>query len=67
MKGERDAEEIYIEHDITKNDHEFEKIVDHTFKEGVLILKARYQNNTIGEYHILDVPFDILKKDAPIQ
>eukprot|EP00957_Ditylum_brightwellii_P146009 11119279-Ditylum_brightwellii.AAC.1 len=41
--------------------------MDHTFKEGVLILKARYQSNTIGEDHIIDVPFDILKKDTPIQ
>jgi ribosomal protein L37E len=48
------------------DDHEIDKIVDHVFKDGILILKVRYQGETKGE-HVLEVPFGVLKKDIPLE
>jgi hypothetical protein len=48
------------------NDYEINKIVDHVFKDGILILKVRYQGETMGE-HILEVPFAVLKKDVSLE
>eukprot|EP00957_Ditylum_brightwellii_P080720 6138960-Ditylum_brightwellii.AAC.1 len=52
--------------DPSKEDFEFEKVIDHFFKNGLLILKARYKSETIGEDNVLDVPFEVSKNDAPI-
>jgi hypothetical protein len=45
---------------------EFDKIVDHSFEDGVLTFMARYQGMTEGE-HIVAVPFNILKRDVPLE
>jgi hypothetical protein len=47
-------------------DHEFEKIVDHKWKDGVLILTARFQGAT-DEGNIMEVPFPVMKKDVPLE
>ena len=44
----------------------FEKISDHYFKNGVLLLKVGYDGDTIGEDNIIEIKFIILKKDVPI-
>jgi hypothetical protein len=45
---------------------EFEKIVDHSFNQGVLTFTVRFQGTTEGE-HLVQVPFNILKKDVPLE
>jgi hypothetical protein len=45
--------------------YKFDRILDYEFKDGVLILKARYYDDDIGE-HDLAVPFPILKRDVPL-
>jgi hypothetical protein len=45
--------------------HEFHKIVDHRFDNGVLILNVQYQGEI--EETILEIPFSTLKKDVPIE
>eukprot|EP00957_Ditylum_brightwellii_P113394 8646155-Ditylum_brightwellii.AAC.1 len=40
--------------DRSNDDYEFEKIVDHYFKDGALILKARYWSDVLGEGNILE-------------
>jgi hypothetical protein len=46
--------------------YKFDCILDYSFKEGVLLLKARYLDDDIGE-HPLTVPFPILKWDVPLE
>ena len=68
VRGDPDEaiEELYNEMDRSNDEYEFEKIVDHYFKDGALILKARYWSDVLGEDNILEVPFGILKKDYPM-
>lgn len=60
---EETYDQIELEND---EDYEFEKIVDHSFQDGVLVLKARYQGHITGE-NIVEIPFSILKKDVPLE
>eukprot|EP00957_Ditylum_brightwellii_P030355 2299221-Ditylum_brightwellii.AAC.1 len=32
----------------------------------MLVLKARYYSEVLGENNILDIPFNIMKKDNPV-
>eukprot|EP00957_Ditylum_brightwellii_P024918 1884189-Ditylum_brightwellii.AAC.1 len=59
-------EGIYDEMEGTHDDFVFEKIINHRFEKGMLVFKARYHSEILGEENILDVPFNILKKDNPI-
>ena len=58
---------MYNQLDIEEDEYEFEKIVDHYFKNGVLLLNVRYIGDTLGEQNIAEVPFKILKKYLPIE
>eukprot|EP00957_Ditylum_brightwellii_P181481 13824252-Ditylum_brightwellii.AAC.1 len=58
--------EIYDKIDGMKDNWEFETLVDHCFEKGLLKLKARYYSDMIGEDNVIDVSFNILKKDAPV-
>eukprot|EP00957_Ditylum_brightwellii_P058157 4410474-Ditylum_brightwellii.AAC.1 len=49
-----------------RDDFEFEKIIDHHIEKGMLVLKARYYSEVLGEDDILDTPFNIMKKDNPV-
>jgi hypothetical protein len=44
----------------------FDRILDYVFQDGVLVLKAQYYDDDIGE-HDLAVPFPILKQDVPLE
>eukprot|EP00957_Ditylum_brightwellii_P086365 6572131-Ditylum_brightwellii.AAC.1 len=59
-------EEIYNEMEEARNDFEFEKIFDHRFEKGMLVLKTRYYSEVLREENIMDIPFNILKKDNPV-
>jgi len=48
-----------------EENYKFDKIVDHFFQDGVLILKVRYQG--IADNNVMDVPFPILRKDVPLE
>jgi len=56
-------DQFQMEDDIN---YKFDRILDYEFKEGVLILKAKYLDDDIGE-HNLAVPFPILKRDVPVE
>jgi hypothetical protein len=62
-----EMEELYdqfeMEDDVNYN---FDRILDYEIKDGVLLLKARYLDDDIGE-HTLTVPFPILKRDVPLE
>lgn len=63
-----DYSEIYDQFEVEEEEeenYEFEKIVDHYFQDGVLVLKVCYQGEATD--NIMDVPFPILKKDVPIE
>eukprot|EP00957_Ditylum_brightwellii_P168717 12841856-Ditylum_brightwellii.AAC.1 len=49
-----------------KDDAEFEKILDHRFQKGALILKVQYYITVLAEDNIEEVPFTIIKKDEPL-
>jgi hypothetical protein len=46
--------------------YHFDRILDYEFKDGVLLFKARYMDDDIGE-HTLTVPFPIFKRDVPLE
>jgi hypothetical protein len=50
------------EHDI----YQFDCILDHTFKEGVLLFKVRYLGDGGLGKHILEIPFPVLKSSIPL-
>ena len=60
---ERFYDQFEMEDDTRYN---LDRIVDHEFVNGILHLKTRYLDDDIGE-HILTVPFQILKKDVPVE
>ena len=43
---------------------EFNSILEHKFKDGVLIFKTRYMGDV--DEAIVDIPFGVLKKDEPV-
>jgi hypothetical protein len=46
--------------------YKFDFIFDYEFQDGILVLKAHYYDDDIGE-HDLAVPFPILKRDVPLK
>jgi hypothetical protein len=56
-------DQFEMEDDVNSN---FDQILDYEFKDGVLLLKAWYLDDDIGE-HTLTVPFPILKWDVPLE
>lgn len=63
-----DLSDLYAQFQMEEDedDFEFEKIVDHRFQDGVLLLKARYQGQSSGE-NVMEVPFRLLRKDVPLE
>ncbi len=59
---------IYDQHylDSEVDDCVFDRITGHEFRDGVLFLKVRYSDSTCMGEHTIDVPFPVLKVDAPI-
>ena len=51
------VDDLYNQLEVDKDDYEFERIVDHYFKDRILFLKARYVGDTIGEDNITEVWF----------
>ena len=47
-------------------DYRFDCIVDYYFDQGILLLKVNYVCGD-NQVHTLEVPFLILKKDAPLE
>ena len=65
--SDEDLSDIYNQFQVEDDsDYEFEKIVDHKWKDGILILTARFQGTT-DDGHIMEVPFPVLKKDVPLE
>ena len=53
--------------EVDKNDYEFERIVDHYFRDEILFLKARYVVETLGEDNSMEVRFEDLNRDVPVE
>ena len=65
--SDEDLSDIYNQFQVEDDsDYEFEKIVDHKWKDGILIFTARFQGAT-DDGHIMEVPFPVLKKDVPLK
>jgi hypothetical protein len=60
---ERLYDQFEMEDDVN---YKFDRILDYVFQDGVIVLKARYYDDDIGE-HDLAVPFPILKRDVPLE
>ena len=52
--------------DYHEDDYQFDKIVDHSFQEGVLMLKTRYWSAIMDDTILIEVPFPIAKKEQPV-
>jgi hypothetical protein len=64
----KDMERVYDQFHTDQCDdtYSFDRIVSHSFKDGVLIFTVRYTNDgELGE-HSLEVPFPIIKSDQPL-
>jgi hypothetical protein len=67
MDDSDEAEQLHDQFQMEDDDeYELDKTVDHVFKDGLLILKVRYQGANMGKY-ILEVPFAVLKKYIPLE
>ena len=63
-----DPETIYDTHEIEAlDDFDFEKIVDHKEIDGKLVFQVRYWSGDQEDHMQLEVPFQILKKDHPVE
>lgn len=63
-----EMERIYdqFQTDENEDNYQFSRIVNHEFKNGVLIFNVRYTSDgDLGE-HILEIPFPVLKGDVPV-
>ena len=47
------VDDLYNQLEVDKDDYEFERIVDHYFKDRILFLKARYVGETLLEDNIM--------------
>ena len=53
--------------DIEEDDYEFEKIVDHCFKNNVIFLNFRYIVDTLDRYNRIELPLSVFKKYVPTE
>eukprot|EP00957_Ditylum_brightwellii_P017503 1318859-Ditylum_brightwellii.AAC.1 len=69
MKGDPGdyLEDLYNELDLQAKDYELDIIVDHHFKDSILILKAMYQSKLSDSKNVWEMLFNTLKKDAPLE
>ena len=64
-QGDSKMEELHDQFEMENDDDfEFERIVDHVYKDGVLILKVKFSGESDN---VLDIPFSTLKKDVPLE
>ena len=56
---------LYNKLEVEKDDSEFKTIVNNYFKYGILLLKARYVVDTLGEGNSMEVWFEGLGKYVP--
>ena len=65
--NDEDLDDIYNQFQIEddESDFEFEKIVDHQWKDGVLHFNARFQGTT-DDGQLMLVSFPVLKADVPL-
>eukprot|EP00957_Ditylum_brightwellii_P132468 10101988-Ditylum_brightwellii.AAC.1 len=61
------VDNLYNEQNFQEDDYEFDVIVDHQFKNGVLILKARYYSESSDAKYVWESLFNTIKKDAPLE
>jgi hypothetical protein len=62
-----EMEQLYDQFEMVDDvNYKFDCILDYEFQDGILVLKARYYNDDIGE-HDLAVPFPILKRDVSLK
>eukprot|EP00957_Ditylum_brightwellii_P029576 2234730-Ditylum_brightwellii.AAC.1 len=52
--------------EIEEGEYAYETIMDHRFENGSLKLKVKYYNAINGKDNIVEVPFNIMKKDEPV-
>jgi hypothetical protein len=65
--SDEDLSDIYNQFQVEDDSaYEFEKIVDHKWSDGILILTVRYRGAT-DDGHIMEVPFQVLKNDVPLE
>jgi hypothetical protein len=69
MKGDPNEvlEDLFNDMEMQDDDYQLDVIVDHSFRDGMLILKARYYSNSTETKDVWETPFNIIKKDAPIE
>ena len=53
--------------EVDKDDYESKSIVDYYFKDGILLLRARYVGDTLGKDNIMEVTFEDLNMDVPFE
>eukprot|EP00957_Ditylum_brightwellii_P196775 14991877-Ditylum_brightwellii.AAC.1 len=63
-KNRKDADEASLKKNKV-GEYVYETIVDHRFENGILNLKVRYHNKVYGKDNVMEVPFEIIKKDEP--
>ena len=67
MMTPEEMEKLYDQFEMEDDvKYHFDRILDYHFENGVLLLKTRYLDDDIGE-HDLTVPFQVLKKDVPVE
>eukprot|EP00957_Ditylum_brightwellii_P087159 6633279-Ditylum_brightwellii.AAC.1 len=53
--------------DVQADNYELDVIVDHHFKDGILILKTRNYSESNNSKDVWEAPFNALKKDTPLE
>eukprot|EP00957_Ditylum_brightwellii_P045273 3432275-Ditylum_brightwellii.AAC.1 len=69
MKGNQNEvlEDLFNDMEMQDDDYQLDIIVDHSFCDDMLILKADYYSNSIETKDVWETPFNIIKKDSPIE
>eukprot|EP00957_Ditylum_brightwellii_P028746 2171327-Ditylum_brightwellii.AAC.1 len=69
MKGNPNEvlEDLFNDMEIQDDDYQLDVIVDHSFCDGMLILKACYYSNSTETKDVWETPFNITKKDSPFK
>eukprot|EP00957_Ditylum_brightwellii_P023068 1739891-Ditylum_brightwellii.AAC.1 len=62
-RGKKMLEEIYNEMEEKDGSYELECILDHEIRKGVMIFKVAYYNEKKDKRNMMEVPFNVLKKD----
>ena len=60
-------DELYNHLELEKDDYEYERIIDHYFKDGILFLKLMYVGRNLGKYNTMEVRFEDLNKYITVE